>query len=494
MKKDIKIALVNPRIESYSSMISPMGLLWIAAVLEKNGFQVRIFDIYPRDDRDIRRLISYAPDVVGMTVLTDYWDRAKYIAEMIQKNLTDFVFVIGGVHVTVLPEESLNGLNAHVGVIGEGEQTMLELCSLLRDGADWEGIPGIVFKDAAGHVVRNTPREYIKNLDELPPPARHLLSFEDYLTPPGIIRGHWSERSTTVMASRGCPFDCIWCGSMCTFGKKVRYRSVESVLDEIESLVRDYSIDSVWFCDDTFTLNKSRVLDFCDKILNREINVRWGCQAHVTTADEEMFKAMKKAGLCQLDFGVESGSNRVLKMLKKNSDNIAIKRAFKIARKIGIRTMATFMFGCPGEEKEDVESTFALAKEIAPNFVSSFFLTPYPGTELMKMAEENNWITANERKTHGLKKGPMLEINFRAEELLDIRRKFQKAFIFRNFSSIILNPFYLFKMISLLFRYPYGLLIGIRVFMKTFVFDDLVFGFLDYYIEKKTAGSKSEKF
>jgi len=233
------------------------------------------------------------------------------------------------------------------------------------------------------------------------------------------------------------------------------------------------------------------VLEFCEKIIRRKININWGCQAHVSTADEEMFSAMKKAGLCQLDFGVESGSDRVLRALKKNADCSSIKRAFKIAKKVRIRTMASFMFGCPGEKERDVEATFALAKKIAPDFVSSFFLTPYPGTELMRMAKENNWIADRERQTHGLKKCPMLKVYFRAEELLDIRRRFQKAFVFRNFSKIAFNPFYLFKMVLLLCRYPGGVLKGIQTFMRTFVFDDFVFEFLNYYIEKKTVGKST---
>lgn len=487
MKKDMKIALVNPRVESYSSTLPPIGLLYIAAVLERDGFRVRIFDVYPYDDRDMPSLLSYDPDIVGMTILTDYWSRAKHIGNIIRKNLGDSLFVVGGVHVTVQPEQSLCELDAHIGVIGEGEYTMRGLCRHLANGSDWHNTQGIVFKNATGHVVRTTPRPYIEDLDALAPPARHLLNFENYLIPPGIIRGHWSERSTTVMTSRGCPFSCIWCGSNCTFGRKVRYRSVDNVLDELEALVRDYSVDTVWFCDDTFTLRKNRVLMFCEKLLARDIKLNWGCQAHIKTADEEMFRTMKKAGLVQLDFGVESGSNKVLKSLKKNSDAESIQHAFQMAKNAGVRTLATFMFGNPSETEEDVEATFKLAKAINPNFVSSFFLTPYPGTELMQMIEANKWTITGERGSHGLKKGPMLQIYFSAEELLDIRKRFQKAFVYRNFFSILFNPRYLFRMISLLCRYPGGLFRGIRIFMKTFVLDDLLFEFLNYYVEKRTA-------
>ena len=483
-RDDFKIALVNPRVESYSSTLPPLGLLYIAAVLERAGFSPRIFDIYPYDDRDFDALADYRPDVVGMTILTDYWSRAVEISTLKRTRLPQTIFIVGGVHVTALPEESLTALDATIGVIGEGEHTMLELCECIAGGASWQEVAGIIFRNTATEFVRTTPQPHIENLDDIPFPSRHLLNFEQYLVPPGIIRGHWTERSTTVMTSRGCPFSCIWCGSQCTFGRKVRNRSVENVVAEIEHLVSEYAIDTVWFVDDTFTLNKKRVLEFCRLMTERKIRITWGCQAHVKTADEEMFLAMKRVGLVQLDFGVESGSNRVLKSLKKDSSDEAIRRAFAITRKVGLRTTATFMFGSPGESVEDVEQTMQLAKEIRPNFVSSFFITPYPGTELMDLAEANNW-EMSKREESGLKKGPMLRIHFRGQELMAIRERFQRIFIWRNFSGIMLSPRYMAKAFLLFLCNPGGVWSGMRAFAKSKVFDDFIFAFLIYFVRQK---------
>ena len=484
MKKTLKIALVNPRVESYSSTLPPLGLLYIAAVLEQHGFSPRIFDIYPYDDRDFPTLVAYRPDIIGMTVLTDYWPRAVQIAELVRTSLPEATFIVGGVHITALPEESITDLNAVIGVIGEGELTMLELCHCFADNRPWQEVDGIIYRSASGEFVRSRPRAYIENLDVIPFPSRHLLNFEQYLVPPGIIRGHWTERSTTVMTSRGCPFSCIWCGSQCTFGRKVRNRSVENVVAEIEHLVTTYAIDTIWFVDDTFTLNKNRVMEFCRLMTERNIRISWGCQAHVKTADEEMFRAMKKVGLVQLDFGVESGSNRVLKSLKKNSTDDAIRRAFEIARKTGLRTTATFMFGSPGETMEDVEQTMKLAQEIKPNFVSSFFITPYPGTELMDLARANNWEMSR-REDSGLKKGPMLKISFNAQELMAIRERFQRLFLWRNFSGVFLSPRYVIKAFMLFLRNPGGVISGLKAFARSKVFDDFVFAFLIYFVRKK---------
>lgn len=485
-KKKLKIALINPRVESYSSTLPPLGLLYIAAMLERAGFTPRVFDIYPYDDRDLPKLIEYQPEVIGMTVLTDYWLRAVHISKVIHKELPETFLIVGGVHVTALPEESLDQLGASLGVIGEGELTMLEICERLEAGKSWQDVIGIVYRPKPGELVRNAPRPHIENLDEVPFPARHLLQFENYLVPPGIIRGHWSERSTTVMTSRGCPFSCIWCGSQCTFGRKVRNRSVDNVIDEIELLIKEFGIDTVWFVDDTFTLNKKRVLEFCRKMAERKVRITWGCQAHVKTADAEMFSAMKQVGLVQLDFGVESGSDSVLKALKKDSTAAEIDRAFEIADQCGLRTTATFMFGSPGETMADVEQTMQLAKKIRPDFVSSFFITPYPGTELMTMVEENRWEMVADRHHHGLKKGPMLRISFSARQLMEIREKFQKEFALRNFSGVLLSPNYLFKALQLFMRYPKGVVFGLKTFAKSRVIDDFFFEFLNYYVRKKT--------
>lgn len=486
MSKNLKVALVNPRVESYSGVLPPLGLLYIAAVLEKAGHLVRVFDVYPYDDRTLPQIAAYQPDVVGMTVLTDYWPRARHVAAYIRREIPRATFLIGGVHVTTMPEESLTELAADAAVLGEGEQTMGEVCDRLRQGAAWTDVPGLMVRDASGAFSRTPPRAYIENLDELPLPARHMLSFEQYLVPPGIIRGRWSERSTTVITSRGCPFSCIWCASQCVFGRRVRRRSVENVLEELDHLVNRYRIDTVWFIDDTFTLNKPWVMDFCRRMQERGARLAWGCQAHIRTADEEMFSAMKQAGCVQLDFGVESGSDKVLKALKKNSDAESVREAFRIAKKVGLRTMATFMFGSPEEGPEDVEATMRLARQIRPDFASSFFITPYPGTELMDMARANHWNFRYSPMETGLKKTPPLKIRFSEEELLRFRARFQRMFAYRNCVGTLFRPQVFFRAAWLALRYPMGLVGGVRKFLKTFVLDDFFFEFLIYYVKERT--------
>ncbi|MDD5226363.1 MAG: radical SAM protein [Candidatus Omnitrophica bacterium] len=483
----IRIALVNPRVESYSSTMPPLGLLYMAAVLEKDGFDVRIFDLSPHHDRDMDALEAFSPDVVGMTVLTDYAVRAKHVSKLIKAKMPRTILFVGGVHVTALPVESLNEFNADYAVIGEGEYVMRDICGHILRGEreKIKDLPGIVWRDQ-GTVRVNSAHAFIDDLDALPFPARHLLQFENYLMPPGIIRGKWTERSTTVMTSRGCPFSCIWCGGQTTFGRKVRRRSVANVISEIEMLMKTYGVDAVWFVDDTFTLNKTWVMEFCDTLIARNMKLSWGCQAHVKTADEAIFRKMKQAGLVQLDFGVESGSDVVLKNLKKDSTAEEVKRAFALAKKCGIRTCATFIFGAPVETWEDVQKTFDLAKRIKPDFASSYFLTPYPGTELFDLAKANRWTVATDRSGTGLKKKPMLLVRFTEKEIMGIRARFQAQCAFRNFLSLLGNFSYIGKAFSILVRHPSVFGAGCRAFLKSFVIDDFLFAAVDCYVKKRT--------
>lgn len=194
---------------------------------------------------------------------------------------------------------------------------------------------------------------------------------------------------------------------------------------------------------------------------------------------------MKSAGLVQLDFGVESGSDRVLKALKKDSSEETIRNAFRIAKRARVRTLATFIFGNSSEEKEDVEKTFRLAKEIAPDFVSSFFLTPFPGTELMDLAQAHKWITDVNYIEGGLKKKPILRIHFSEDELYEIRKRFKRQFMLKNYMSLFLNIPYVSRAFLLALKYPLGIYYGIRAFLKSRVFDDFVFAFLVYYADRK---------
>jgi radical SAM superfamily enzyme YgiQ (UPF0313 family) len=231
---------------------------------------------------------------------------------------------------------------------------------------------------------------------------------------------------------------------------------VANVIEEINYLAYDFNIKGLYFNDDTFGLNKEWLMDFCQSLRKMRFKLVWGCQSRADILSKEMLCQMKKAGCIQVDIGAESGSETVLKNLKKDITPKDTEEVFKIARKVGLKTFATFILGCPGETTEDVKKTEELAKKISSR-VSFLILVPYPGSELFKMAKQNNWLRRpnlffSEEWANKQSENPVMEINFKAEDLLRIRAELQNMFFLRNnlaiFLAFIVRPIYLFGIIS----------------------------------------------
>lgn len=429
---------------------------------------------------------SFRPEIVGVSSTTPQYVLAKNLIERLKSDLPTAFYVCGGVHVTALPETSLRELGIDCVVLGEGEYTMREVCERLESGRSLEDVKGIAYLDGDKRgVTVNERRPLIENLDEIPFPAWHLLDLERYLAPPGPIRGLWLERCIHMICSRGCPYRCIFCGSNLIFGRRVRHRSVKNVIDEISLLTDRYRIDGVWFMDDTFTVNSRWVIDFSRALRDNRINVKWGCQARVNTVSEAILREMRQSGCSQLDFGVESGSAKVLRTLTKDTDPKMAREAFRLTKGLGLRALATFMIGNPGETIEDIAMTFELAKEIAPDYVNFYYATPYPGTTLYDMAIKNGWITNLDYSDFLVRYEPVMNINFQKDELVKIRSRLQNAFVMQNFRSYLSNPICVSKILLLLLKYPNGIVEGLRALGKQGTFDDLAHAFLRYFWENR---------
>jgi len=290
--------------------------------------------------------------------------------------------VLGGPHATSQPELTLRKCRSiDIVVRGEGEFTMLDLAN----GLLLEDIGGITFRDGNG-IVRNPDRPLFSNLDELPFPARHLLDMESYLKPNISVGRGLNLRATSVFSSRGCPYRCDFCAGHLMFPGKVRFHSPQRVIEELEHLVDCYSVEAIYFADDMFLSNRKRTERLLKLLINNEkLNkLKWIAQVRANVVDEDILRLMKKGGCVHLEFGFESGSQRMLDIMHKRTtveDNV---RAATLTRKVGLRFSAFVMVGYPGERKVDVEKTVDFLKTVRPNVISFSVFYPLPGTEVYR--------------------------------------------------------------------------------------------------------------
>lgn len=483
----MRVTLVNAQVLDGNNVVPPLGLLYVAAVLEKAGHKVQVFDADPEfQDSMLKEIRDFNPELIGLSFLTVAYERAFNLCKTLKKELPDVMYCAGGVHTTVKPQDTLKELDLDFIVVGEGELTMEDICNRLDKKESIKDAAGIMYREN-GEVVENERRELIQDLDSIPFPARHLIDMTPYLKPPGIIRGYAEKNQTTIVTSRGCPFKCIYCGSHNIFGRRTRRRSVKNVVDEIEHLHKEYNMKGVYYCDDTFTLSAKWVKEYCKDLNSRDFKIKWACQSRVDQTDRELMTTMKNSGLVQLDFGVESGSEKILKVLGKGGagDRTSqIKQSFKLCKELGIRTLATFIIGNPEETRADIEESFQVAKDIQADYTAFYFLTPYPGTEIYNMAIEKGWLDPNipfsEIWAHRQPELPLMAITFGKEELRDIRKKLQNHFFRKNYLSGATGNISFYSILStILFKHPTVFLTAIGRFLRT--------GRIDYIVETLNA-------
>ncbi len=370
----------------------PLGLAYIAAVLERAGHEVRIIDsptLRVTMDRFLSMVREFKPDVVGISLQTPLAPKGYRVAKRLKEEFPDIILVAGGPHATYMVDEALsNGFD--VVVKFEGEYTTLELINALeRHGLSPEvlkQIRGIAFRDREGRIVETPRREFIENLDELPFPARHLLPMDKY-----TVFGK-SIRAAHVMASRGCPYGCVFCSTSYFWGRRIRFRSATNVADEVELLVERYGAKYVIFTDDELTSSRKFVYDLVNEFKQRKLDVVFTCGARVNHMDREFMKFLVDNGCVGLYFGVESGSQRILDLIRKRITLDQARKVFEWAKELKAFAVASFIIGFPWETIEDVEKTIRLSIELDPSYAQFTVATPYPGTPLFYYALEHNLI------------------------------------------------------------------------------------------------------
>jgi radical SAM superfamily enzyme YgiQ (UPF0313 family) len=351
--------------------------------------------------------------------MTDVFPEAVKTAEIVKEDV-GAITIMGGVHPSILPNETVQHPAIDIVVRGEGEMTMLELVKTLEtnQGARALGeIKGITFK-VNGRIVSTPQRPPIENINSLPFPARDLFPFKLYRGYQYMVR---RKPSTHIITSRGCPFNCVFCASKTIWGRHCRTRSPDNVVNEIEHLMDKFHIREVLIYDDTFNVDLSRVEAICDEILSRKLDIIWRAQARVSPIREELLKKMKRAGCWCMYFGVESGVQEILRGTQKGITLEQVDRAFKLTKRVGLRTTAYFMIGLPGDNEATVRQTIKYAKHLDPDFAVFSITTLYPGTELCEMAGNYNLIQSTVYETR----------DFTKKELEQMLRLALKEFYFR---------------------------------------------------------------
>ncbi|MFQ6080470.1 MAG: B12-binding domain-containing radical SAM protein [Candidatus Bathyarchaeia archaeon] len=438
----MKVLLMRPiesRVAKSGDVMPPLGLAYIASVLEKEGMAVKVLDcpaLRPSLEEMRQGIKKENPDVLGISCMTTVMPSAMKIANLAKEILPDCVIILGGPHVTALPKEALlENPNVDVVVVGEGENTMLELCRSLINENSLDIVLGIAFRKS-GKIIVTPPRPLIGNLDEIPFPARHLLPMEKYSMAT-------SKRSpcTTMIASRGCPYLCKYCSSHIIHGRRIRIRSVDNVLSEIKYVQDKYRVKDIAFMDDTFTVKWKWVHEFCDEIVNEKVDVSWQCQTSVKNVNYDLLLHMKKAGCYMINYGVEFGSQRILDATRKGIKLDEVERAFRLTNKVGIATYAYFMMGYPGENIADIRKTMKLSRTLNLDFVQFSIYTPFPGSESYNehhdMIKDRDWGSFDYAytpviETGGFSRGDILKLYNQAYREFYIR----PSYIFKRLISI----------------------------------------------------------
>jgi len=446
----MKILLINPE----KLIQPPFGLLYIGSVLKDKGHEVKIFEIPFDVERDeyIRlvrdQMQEFSPRIIGITCMSMQTGIVRDLTRYIRERSRDTLLIVGGVHPTIDRHDPLLW-GADISVQGEAEDTILDIVDFAEGRRRIESIEGISYQGKDG-IVDNPRREQIRDLNKIPVLSYELLGRKRLRKRNYAIRGLWL-RCGSVMTTRGCPAKCIFCGSKTMHDRVVREFSVDRIADEIGRLKKDYGIEGFCVVDDTFTLKENRVIEFCRKLKERKLNLPWVCQARVDTFTEPMARAMKSSGCVQVDFGVESGSQKVLDILKKGITVSDTKKAFGICKDNKLRSLATIMIGAPGETKEDIKLTRELLSEINPSFLGCFFATPFPGTELYEMALANKWIDITKPIRWQTMERPLMTINMTEGEL---KKEFEDMQRYNKDSVLmyLANPVFILDLAGMFFK------------------------------------------
>lgn len=390
----MKVLLIsNPPERKHKPDFPPLGIVSLGAVSNSLGYDTKLIDSGLLNIPDILKEIKrYSPKIIGITCWTidrgKVWELCHYIKEI----SPDSILILGGPHATIFPEHVFIKTHASAVAVGEGEDTFREFLLAVDGKLDINSVRGLYLKKDDNSIFFTGERELINNLDLLPKlyySGIKNFKFSNYAGFPCLNRP-----TASIISSRGCVYNCNYCSSTKFWKKRWRYRSSASILNEIEWLVKEMGVKSIYFFDDNFTVLKKRVIEICEGIKNIREDLEWSCCSHVKSVDLDLLKAMKDGGCVSIDFGVESGSNKILKSINKNQTSEDIKETFKQVHNVGIKPRAYLMIGNMGEDEDTINETIELVGEIKPysSLSGVGILWLLPGTKVYNDAVENNYI------------------------------------------------------------------------------------------------------
>jgi anaerobic magnesium-protoporphyrin IX monomethyl ester cyclase len=434
----LHVTLVNPPYPSGSHQhppFTPLGLGYLAAVLEKNQYNVDVIDCqalkctYEEYKSEVGKR---QPDIVGITSTTLTYKSALRIAEITKEVCPNCLTLLGGSHVSFWDDKALQECpSLDIVVRKEGENTMLEIAERMEADKDYYDVVGTTCRKD-GEIVKNPDRPYIENLDSLPFPAHHLWPIERLRKYGTVV--------FPLVTSRGCVYWCDFCTAVRMFGRRYRMRSPKSVVDELEYLQRTFGAQQFTFYDDAFTVDQDRAAEICEEIKKRKLKVKWDCETRVDMVTKELLLDMKEAGCFAVWFGVESGSQPVLDAMRKGISPAQTIKAFKWAKEVGLMTVANVVLGFPSETKETIWQTIKFIEKLNPSDVGYYIATPYPGTPLYESVKEKGLLKVTDFNKYDTATPVFDMITMSEQELRDLREQ--------AFQRFYLRPGYFFSMIG----------------------------------------------
>lgn len=408
----MRILLINPpyEIERYMGRLSriafvfqPIGLTYIASYLRSKNIEVKIFDSQIETEPIQPVVRDFDPDIIGITCVTFLVHSTIELAKLLKAEFPDKVIIVGGIHPSIRPQDLLVEKPIDYVAVGEGEITMYEFAQAIDSGRDPAAVPGIMCMRAGG-TVAGPVREFVKNLDDLPSPDINDLMKERYTVSPDMKTG---DKVGVIITSRGCPFNCIFCANRLLSKGRYRTHSVERVCSEVETLVGECNITQLFVFDDNFAVDRKRAKELCREFVRRGFHTKfsWWAEARVDCIDEELLSLMAQSNCKIISYGLESGNQRLLDLINKKITLEQIKKAVDMTKKFGIAVRASFILGLPTETREESLRTIRFAKKLKIDQVRFALATPFPGTKLWDIAQEEGSLNFSDWRRFSLMAG-----------------------------------------------------------------------------------------